>query len=51
MFGPPPRLLVFGAVDTAEELCRLAKQLGWRTIVADARGKFATPSASRARTS
>jgi xanthine dehydrogenase accessory factor len=43
VFGPPPRLLVFGAVDTAEELCRLAKQLGWRTIVADARGKFATP--------
>jgi xanthine dehydrogenase accessory factor len=42
VFGPPPRLLVFGAVDTAEELCRLAKQLGWRTIVADARGKFAT---------
>ena len=43
VFGPPPRLLVIGAVDTAEELCRLAKQLGWRTIVADARGKFATP--------
>ena len=51
VFGPPPRLLVFGAVDTAEELCRLARQLGWRTIVADARGKFATrervPSADR----
>lgn len=43
VFGPPPRLLVFGAVDTAEELCRLARQLGWRTIVADARAKFATP--------
>jgi xanthine dehydrogenase accessory factor len=42
VFGPPPRLLVFGAVDTADELCRAAKQLGWRTIVADARGKFAT---------
>jgi xanthine dehydrogenase accessory factor len=41
-FGPPPRLLVFGAVDTAEALCAAAKQLGWRTIVADARGKFAT---------
>ena len=51
VFGPPPRLLVFGAVDTAEELCRLARQFGWRTIVADARGKFATrervPSADR----
>src|SRR6266511_3586976 len=41
-FGPPPRLLVFGAVDTAQALCAAAKQLGWRTIVADARGKFAT---------
>ena len=42
VFGPPPRLLVFGAVDTAEELCRSAKAVGWRTIVADARGRFAT---------
>jgi xanthine dehydrogenase accessory factor len=42
VFGPPPRLFVYGAVDTAEALCHAAKQLGWRTIVADARGKFAT---------
>jgi xanthine dehydrogenase accessory factor len=42
VYGPPPRLLVIGAVDTAEALCSAAKQLGWRTIVADARGKFAT---------
>ena len=42
VYGPAPRLLVIGAVDTAEELCALAKRLGWRTIVADARGKFAT---------
>jgi xanthine dehydrogenase accessory factor len=42
VYGPPPRLLVFGAVDTAEALCKAAKELGWRTIVADARGKFAT---------
>jgi xanthine dehydrogenase accessory factor len=41
-YGPPPRLFVYGAVDTAEALCRSAKLLGWRTIVADARGKFAT---------
>ena len=41
-YGPPPLLLVFGAVDTAEALCKAAKQLGWRTIVADARSKFAT---------
>jgi xanthine dehydrogenase accessory factor len=43
VFGPPPRLFVYGAVDTAEALCHAANQLGWRTIVADARGKFATP--------
>jgi xanthine dehydrogenase accessory factor len=41
-YGPPPRLFVYGAVDTAEALCRAAKLLGWHTIVADARGKFAT---------
>ena len=43
VLGPPPRLLVFGAVDTAEALCRAAKAIGWRTVVADARAKFATP--------
>jgi xanthine dehydrogenase accessory factor len=41
-YGPPPRLFVYGAVDTAEALCAAAKLLGWRTIVADARAKFAT---------
>ena len=41
-YGPPPRLLVYGAVDTAEALCAAAKLLGWQTIVADARAKFAT---------
>jgi xanthine dehydrogenase accessory factor len=40
---PPPRLVVIGAVDTAEALCAAARQLGWRTIVVDARAKFATP--------
>jgi xanthine dehydrogenase accessory factor len=42
VYGPPPRVLIFGAVDTAEALCRAAKAVGWRTIVADARAKFAT---------
>jgi len=41
-YGPPPRLFVYGAVDTAEALCRGAKLLGWHAIVADARAKFAT---------
>jgi xanthine dehydrogenase accessory factor len=50
-YGPPPRLFVYGAVDTAEALCKAAKLLGWTAIVADARAKFATaeriPSADR----
>jgi xanthine dehydrogenase accessory factor len=42
VFAPPPRLLVYGAVDTAEALVKLARPLGWQAIVADARPKFAT---------
>jgi xanthine dehydrogenase accessory factor len=42
VYGPPPRLVVYGAVDTAEALCHAAGLIGWHTIVADARGKFAT---------
>jgi xanthine dehydrogenase accessory factor len=42
VFGPPPRLLVYGAVDTADALCAAARGIGWHTIVADARARFAT---------
>ena len=42
-YGPPPRLLVYGAVDTGEALCKAAKLLGWTAIVADARATFLTP--------
>jgi xanthine dehydrogenase accessory factor len=42
-YGPPPRLFVYGAVDTAEALARGAKLLGWTAIVADARATFLTP--------
>jgi xanthine dehydrogenase accessory factor len=42
VLGPPPRVLIFGAVDTAEALCRASKMIGWQAIVADARAKFAT---------
>ena len=42
-YGPPPRLLVYGAVDTAEALAQGAKLLGWTAIVADARATFLTP--------
>jgi xanthine dehydrogenase accessory factor len=51
VYGPPPRLVIIGAVDTADSLCQAAKLLGWETIVADARAKFATreriPNADR----
>jgi xanthine dehydrogenase accessory factor len=40
---PPPRLVVVGAVDTADSLCRMAGALGWRTVVIDPRRAFATP--------
>ena len=43
VFGPPPRLVVVGAVDTGEALCAAAKQVGWRTICVDARAQYATP--------
>jgi xanthine dehydrogenase accessory factor len=42
-YGPPPRVLVYGAVDTAEALCQGVKLLGWTAIVADARAAFLTP--------
>jgi xanthine dehydrogenase accessory factor len=42
-YGPPPRLFVYGAVDTAEALCKGARLLGWTAIVGDARQVFLTP--------
>jgi xanthine dehydrogenase accessory factor len=42
VYGPPPRLVVVGAVDTAEALCAAAGQLGWHTICIDPRALFAT---------
>jgi xanthine dehydrogenase accessory factor len=41
---PPPRLIVFGAVDFAAALCRLARAAGWRPYVVDPRTRFAQPS-------
>jgi xanthine dehydrogenase accessory factor len=37
-----PRLVVVGATDTAEELCRAAGALGWRTAVIDPRPGLVT---------
>jgi len=42
-FASPPRMLVFGAVDFTAALVRVAKVLGYRVTVCDARQVFATP--------
>jgi xanthine dehydrogenase accessory factor len=42
MVGPPPQLVVVGATDTGEELCRAAGALGWRTVVVDPRPGLVT---------
>jgi xanthine dehydrogenase accessory factor len=41
-FAPPPRMLIFGAVDFTAALARAAKLLGYRVTVCDAREVFAT---------
>jgi xanthine dehydrogenase accessory factor len=41
-FTPPPRLLVFGAIDFAAAVVRLGKFLGYHVTVCDARPVFAT---------
>jgi xanthine dehydrogenase accessory factor len=41
-FAPPPKMLIFGAVDFTAALGRVAKVLGYRVTVCDARPVFAT---------
>jgi xanthine dehydrogenase accessory factor len=41
-FAPPPQMLVFGAVDFTGALVKVAKVLGYRVTVCDAREVFAT---------
>jgi xanthine dehydrogenase accessory factor len=43
-YAPRPRMLVFGAIDFAAALTRLAAFLGYRVTVCDARALFATPA-------
>jgi xanthine dehydrogenase accessory factor len=38
-----PRLVVVGAVEVARSLVRLARELGFETVVIDGRASFATP--------
>jgi xanthine dehydrogenase accessory factor len=41
-FAPPPRMVIFGAVDFTAALAKVAKVLGYRVVVCDARAVFAT---------
>ncbi|MGZ4786853.1 MAG: XdhC family protein [Acidimicrobiales bacterium] len=41
-FAQPPRMLIFGAVDFTKALVKVAKVLGYRVTVCDAREVFAT---------
>ncbi|HEU4909014.1 MAG TPA: XdhC/CoxI family protein [Propionibacteriaceae bacterium] len=42
-FAPPPRMLVFGAIDYAAAVAKIGSFLGYRVTVCDARPLFATP--------
>ncbi len=42
-YPPPPTIFIVGAVHIAIPLVTFAKVLGFRTVVVDARGAFATP--------
>ncbi|MFI7589933.1 XdhC family protein [Spongisporangium articulatum] len=41
-FAPPPRMIVFGAIDFASAVARIGSFLGYRVTVCDARPVFAT---------
>jgi xanthine dehydrogenase accessory factor len=43
-FAPPPRMMVFGAIDFAAAVARVGKFLGYHVTVCDARKIFATAS-------
>ena len=43
-FAPPPRMIVFGAIDFAAAVARIGSFLGFRVTVCDARPVFATAS-------
>jgi xanthine dehydrogenase accessory factor len=42
VFAPPPRMVIFGAVDFTAALARVAKVLGYLVTVCDARATFTT---------
>lgn len=42
VFSPPPKMVILGAVDFSAALASVAKVLGYRVVVCDARAVFAT---------
>lgn len=40
-FAPPPELVIYGAIDYSVAVARLARQLGYRVTICDARAPFA----------
>ena len=42
-YAPPPRMLVFGAIDFAAAVAKIGAFLGYQVTVCDARPVFATP--------
>jgi xanthine dehydrogenase accessory factor len=48
-FAPPPKMLIFGAIDFSAALARLATELGYEVTIADPRAPFLeTPRFQRA---
>lgn len=43
-FAPPPRMMVFGAIDFAASVADIGKFLGYHVTVCDARAVFTTPT-------
>ncbi len=46
-FAPPPRMMVFGAIDFAAAVAHVGKFMGYRVTVCDARAVFATTARFR----
>lgn len=50
-FAPPPKMLIFGAIDFSAALARLASEVGYEVTIADPRAPFLeTPRFQRAAT-
>jgi xanthine dehydrogenase accessory factor len=51
VFAPPPKMLIFGAIDFSAALARVASELGYEVTIADPRAPFLeTPRFQRAAT-